>query len=47
MEAGDIIGIRQYYFFDQFDDYYTLDPIPYVTGKRWDIPFIEKNLIRY
>jgi LmbE family N-acetylglucosaminyl deacetylase len=44
MEAGDIIGIRQYYFFDQRDDYYNLNPIPYVTGKNWDVPFIEKKL---
>lgn len=44
MEAGDIMGIRQYYFFDQVDDYYNLNPIPYVTGKRWDIPFVEKKL---
>ncbi len=44
MEAGDIMGIRQYYFFDQLDDYYNLNPIPYVTGKTWDIPFIEKKL---
>jgi len=44
MEAGDIMGIRQYYFFDQKDDYYNLNPIPYVTGKNWDIPFVEKKL---
>ena len=44
MEAGDIMGIRQYYFFDQLDDYYNLNPTPYVTGKIWDIPFIEKKL---
>jgi len=44
MEAGDIMGIRQYYFFDQRDDYYNLNPIPYVTGQRWDVPFIEKKL---
>ena len=44
MEAGDIMGIRQYYFFDQKDDYYNLNPVPYVTGQRWDIPFIEKKL---
>lgn len=44
MEAGDIMGIRQYYFFDQKDDYYNLDPVPYVTGKNWDIPFVEKKL---
>ncbi len=44
MEAGDIMGIRKYYFFDQRDDYYNLNPIPYVTGQNWDIPFIEKKL---
>jgi LmbE family N-acetylglucosaminyl deacetylase len=44
MEAGDIMGIRQYYFFDQRDDYYNLNPIPYVTGQNWDVPFIEKKL---
>jgi len=44
MEAGDIMGIRQYYFFDQRDDYYNLNPVPYVTGQRWDIPFVEKKL---
>ena len=46
MEAGNIMGIRQYYFFDQLDDYYNLNPVPYVTGKIWDIPFIEKKLDR-
>ncbi len=46
MEAGDIMGIRQYYFFDQPDDYYNLNPVPYVTGKKWDVPFIEKKLDR-
>jgi LmbE family N-acetylglucosaminyl deacetylase len=44
MEAGDIMGIRKYFFFEQRDDYYNLDPIPYVTGKNWDVPFIEKKL---
>jgi N-acetylglucosamine malate deacetylase 2 len=44
MEAGDIMGIRQYYFFDQRDDYYNLNPVPYVSGQRWDIPFVEKKL---
>ena len=44
MEAGDIMGIRQYYFFEQLDDFYNFDPVPYVTGKRWNIPFVEKKL---
>ncbi len=44
MQAGDVMGIRQYYFFDQKDDYYNLNPVPYISGKNWDIPFIEKKL---
>ncbi|MCW3117823.1 MAG: hypothetical protein JWM28_1905 [Chitinophagaceae bacterium] len=44
MQAGDIMGIRHYYFFDQPDDYYNLNPIPYVTGKNWDVSYIEKRL---
>lgn len=44
MEAGDIMGIRNYFFFDQRDDYYNLNPVPYVTGQNWDVPFIEKKL---
>jgi LmbE family N-acetylglucosaminyl deacetylase len=44
MAAGDIMGIRQYFFFDQKDDYYHLDPLPYVSGERWDISFVENKL---
>lgn len=44
MEAGDIMGIRKYFFFDQKDDYYHLDPTPYINGQRWDIPFVERKL---
>ena len=44
MQAGDVMGIRNYFFFDQRDDYYNLNPVPYVTGKVWDVPFIEKKL---
>jgi N-acetylglucosamine malate deacetylase 2 len=44
MQAGDIIGIRNYFFFDQQDDYYNLNPLPYITGKNWDVSFIEKKL---
>jgi LmbE family N-acetylglucosaminyl deacetylase len=44
MEAGDIMGFRNYYFFDQRDDYYNLNPVPYVSGQNWDVPFIEKKL---
>lgn len=44
MAAGDIMGIRQYFFFDQPDDYYKLDPLPYVNGIKWDTAFITHKL---
>ena len=44
MEAGAIMGIRHFFFFDQVDDYYHLNPAPYVTGQKWDVPYIEKRL---
>lgn len=44
MNAGKIMGIRNFFFFDQLDDYYSQNPLPYVTGIKWDVPFIEKKL---
>ena len=44
MNAGKIMGIRNFYFFDQIDDLYNTDPIPYVTGKKWDTAYINKRL---
>ena len=44
MNAGKIMGIRNFYFFDQVDDFYNTDPVPYVTGKRWDTAYINKRL---
>ncbi|MDQ6764028.1 MAG: PIG-L family deacetylase [Bacteroidota bacterium] len=44
MNSGKIMGIRNFFFFDQLDDYYSKDPLPYVNGIKWDIPLIEKKL---
>ncbi len=44
MNAGRIMGIRNYFFFDQKDDLYTQDEKPYAGGTLWDIPYIEKRL---
>jgi N-acetylglucosamine malate deacetylase 2 len=44
MNAGRILGIRNYFFFDQKDDLYTQDEKPYVTGALWDIAYIQKRL---
>ncbi|MHA8052714.1 PIG-L family deacetylase [Aquirufa sp. OSTEICH-129A] len=44
LDAAKIMGLRNIYFMEQPDDWYTLDPTPYISGKNWDIPFIEKRL---
>ncbi len=44
MNAGRIMGIRNYFFFDQKDDLYTQDEKPYAGGTLWDIPYVEKRL---
>jgi LmbE family N-acetylglucosaminyl deacetylase len=43
MAAGAIIGIRNYYFFDQQDNHYTLDPDT-VLSQIWDVPSIKTRL---
>lgn len=42
--SGEILGIKNYFFFDQRDDFYNRDEKPYLQGKRWNIPFVEKRL---
>lgn len=44
LDAAKIMGLRNIYFMEQPDDWYTLDPKPYISGKNWDIPFVEKRL---
>jgi LmbE family N-acetylglucosaminyl deacetylase len=44
MAAGEILGIGNYFFFDQIDDYYNRNEKPYMEGKRWDISYIERRL---
>ncbi len=44
LNAGRIMGIRNYFFADQADDGYTRDPAPYVTGIKWDTALINKKL---
>ncbi|MHA8088094.1 PIG-L family deacetylase [Aquirufa sp. Wall-65K1] len=44
LDAAKIMGLRNIYFMEQPDDWYTLDPTPYISCKNWDIPFIEKRL---
>jgi N-acetylglucosamine malate deacetylase 2 len=42
--SGEVMGIRNFYFFDQLDDFYQIDPKPFFEGKRWDMAFCEKKL---
>ncbi|WP_031528269.1 PIG-L family deacetylase [Dyadobacter crusticola] len=44
MASGEILGIGNFFFFDQRDDYYNKDEKPYLEGKNWDIKYIEKRL---
>ena len=42
MAGGEVVGIRNYFFFDQQDFYYTLDVEE--TLEKWDTPPIVKKL---
>ena len=44
MCSGEVMGIRNFFFFDQLDDFYQLDPKPFFEGKRWDMAYCEKKL---
>ncbi len=43
MAAGNILGISNYYFFDQQDNHYTLD-VDTVLNQIWNVPLIKKRL---
>ncbi len=44
MAAGEVMGIGNYFFLDQRDDFYNRNEKPYLAGKNWDISLIEKRL---
>jgi LmbE family N-acetylglucosaminyl deacetylase len=44
LDAAKIMGIRNIYFMEQPDDWYTTDPTPYISGKNWNIPFVESRM---
>ena len=44
LDAAKIMGIRNIYFMEQPDDWYTTDPTPYITGKNWNIPYVESRM---
>lgn len=44
MQAGEVMGIGQYFFFDQRDDYYNRNEKPYLDGRNWDKTVVERRL---
>lgn len=46
LNAGKIMGVRNIYFMEQPDDWYTTDITPYISGKNWDIGYIERRMDR-
>ena len=46
LNAGKIMGVRNIYFMEQPDDWYTTDPTPYISGKNWEISYVEKRMDR-
>ncbi|MEZ0541228.1 PIG-L family deacetylase [Fibrella arboris] len=44
MKAGEVMGITNFYFFDQVDDHYSTDPSPYLGGRRWNIELVDRQL---
>lgn len=42
--AGEILGIGNFFFLDQLDDYYNRDEKPYLEGKNWNIKYVESRL---
>jgi LmbE family N-acetylglucosaminyl deacetylase len=44
LDAAKIMGMRNIYFMEQPDDWYTTDPTPYISGKNWNIPHVESRM---
>lgn len=42
--SGEVMGIKNFFFFDQTDDFYQLDPKPFLAGARWDLSYCERKL---
>jgi len=44
LNAGKIMGVRNIYFMEQPDDFYSTDINPYISGKNWNIPYVESRM---
>jgi LmbE family N-acetylglucosaminyl deacetylase len=45
MASGEVLGIGNFFFLDQPDDYYNRNEKPYLTGKNWDIDYVNRRLV--
>jgi LmbE family N-acetylglucosaminyl deacetylase len=44
LASGEVLGIGNFFFLDQPDDYYNRNEKPYLTGKNWDIEYVNRRL---
>jgi len=44
LNSGEVLGIGNFFFLDQLDDYYSRNEKSYLEGKNWDIKYVEKKL---
>ena len=44
MTSGEIMGVGNFFFLDQKDDYYNRNEKPYLEGKNWDIAYVNRKL---
>lgn len=44
LAAGEVLGIGNFFFLDQLDDYYNRNEKPYLEGKNWNIKYVESRL---
>lgn len=42
--SGEVMGIHNFFFLDQIDDFYQIDPTPFLQGKRWDLEVCNRRL---
>ncbi len=46
LASGEILGIGNFFFLDQPDDYYNRNEKPYLNGQNWDIGYVNRRLDR-
>jgi LmbE family N-acetylglucosaminyl deacetylase len=44
LASGDVLGIGNFFFLDQPDDYYNRNEKPYLAGNNWDIDYVDRRL---